>query len=75
MANPTFSIFSPWIDKAGWNIFEDDKYNVSIHLKDIKPELYNDKLLKKTKNRAHLFYKKYLPDFIIPELEKYLKNL
>ncbi|ULC58699.1 glycosyltransferase family 9 protein [Flaviramulus sp. BrNp1-15] len=72
---PTFSIFSPWVDKAGWNMFEDDKYNVSIHLKDIKPELYNDELLKKTKNRAHLFYEKFLPEFIIPELETYLKNL
>ena len=71
---PTFSIFSPWIDKEGWNMFEDDKNNVSVHLKDIKPELYNDEILKKTKNRAHIFYEEFLPEFITPKLESYLKN-
>ena len=43
---PTFTIFSPWIIKEAWNMFEDDKTHVSIHLKDVKPELYKDKSLK-----------------------------
>src|SRR5690606_9639651 len=34
---PTFSLFSPSVDKETWQIFEDEK-NISIHLKDLKPE-------------------------------------
>src|SRR5690606_26210062 len=36
---PTFSLFSPSVDKETWQIFEDEK-NISIHLKDLKPEIY-----------------------------------
>lgn len=36
---PTFSIFSPSVDKETWQIFENNK-NISIHLKDLKPEIY-----------------------------------
>lgn len=72
---PTFSIFSPWINKEGWNMFEDAKNNVSVHLKDIKPELYKNEILRKTKNRVHLFYEEFLPIYITPMLESYLKNL
>lgn len=72
---PTFSIFSPWINKEGWNMFEDDKIHVSIHLKDCKPELYDNEMLKKLKNKSHLLYEAFKPKFIIPKLERYLKNI
>ena len=28
---PTFTIFSPWINKNDWNCFEDGKNNISVH--------------------------------------------
>lgn len=72
---PTFSIFSPWIDKGGWNMFEDEKLHVSIHLKDCKPELFNDDMLKKLKHKSPSFYEAFTPDYIIPKLKNYLKHL
>jgi ADP-heptose:LPS heptosyltransferase len=36
---PTFSLFSPSVDKETWQIFEDEK-NIAIHLTDLKPEIY-----------------------------------
>jgi len=30
-----------------WNMFEDGKTHVSLNLKDVKPELYKKKFLKK----------------------------
>lgn len=71
----TFSIFSPWIDKNTWNMFEDGKTHTSIHLKGCKPELYKSKSLKKIKDRASMFYEAFLPELIIPKLNNYLSNL
>ena len=70
----TFSIFSPWIDKEGWNMFEDGKTNTSVHLKDYKPELFNAETLKVFKNESELLYKKFLPELIIPALNTYLQQ-
>ena len=72
---PTFSIFSPWINKVGWNMFEDEKSDVSIHLKDCKPELFKDNMQKKLKSKSSLFYEAFTPDYIIPKLKSYLKNI
>ncbi len=37
---PTFTIFSPYVNKSHWASFEDGKFHHSIHLLDIKPDLY-----------------------------------
>ena len=58
---PTFTIFSPWIDKATWSIFENEK-NVSVHLKDYKPELYNSRHESSMKANAISMYKDFSPD-------------
>jgi len=68
----TFTIFSTWLNKANWNIFE-DKNNISVHLKDYKPDLYI-KPTKKIKKEALTFYKQFLPSFIEPKLKGFLKN-
>lgn len=70
---PTFSIFSPWINKVGWNIFEDKKH-VSLHLVDTKPELFENKTMKEIKNNYQTYYEAFLPEHIIPKLETYLKQ-
>jgi ADP-heptose:LPS heptosyltransferase len=71
---PTFTIFSPWINKISWNSFEDGKKYVSIHLKDLKPELYGNKSAKEMKDKAIELYKKFEPKLIFSDLLKYLTN-
>ena len=68
---PTFTIFSPWIDKDTWNLFE-NRQNVSIHLKDIKPELYKNKSAKSYKKEALALYKTFKPTYITPNLKQFL---
>ena len=71
---PTFTIFSTWIKKEAWNSFEDGTTNVSVHLKDFKPELYGEKSPKEMKKEALSLYEHYTPDLVLPALEKYLSN-
>ncbi|WP_026977814.1 glycosyltransferase family 9 protein [Flavobacterium tegetincola] len=71
---PTFTIFSTWIKKEAWNSFEDGTRNVSVHLKDFKPELYGSKSPKEMKKEAMTLYQSFTPDLITPSLENYLKN-
>lgn len=54
---PTFSLFSPCIDKE-WQIFEDEK-NISIHLKDLKPELYQKVDDKQMKEQVNKYFEAY----------------
>ena len=70
---PTFTIFSTWIKKEAWNAFEDGTDNVSVHLKDFKPELYGEKSAKEMKDKAMELYENFTPDLVIPSLEKYLE--
>lgn len=67
----TFAIFSPWIDKASWCLFENDD-NVGVHLKDYKPELYT-KPEKAFKNEATILYKIFKPQLFISKLKAFLK--
>jgi heptosyltransferase-2 len=71
---PTFTVFSPWILKEAWNMFDNDTTNVSIHLKDIKPELYQGKSLKKMKGEAFSLYDSFPPELIFPKLKVYLEQ-
>ena len=71
---PTFTIFSTWIIKEAWNSFENETSNISVHLKDFKPELYGDKSPKEMKNNAENLYKSFLPQLILPKLKVFLKK-
>ncbi|MDD3003874.1 glycosyltransferase family 9 protein [Flavobacterium sp.] len=71
---PTFTIFSTWIKKESWNSFENGKDTVSIHLNDIKPEIYGGESPKKMKDKALELYQKFLPEYIVPLLKKYLQE-
>ncbi len=70
---PAFSIFSPWIDKAGWATFEDGNTNISVHLKDFKPELFKNKSAKAVKSRVNSFYKRFDPALFKGQLEHFLQ--
>ena len=71
---PTFTIFSPWVAKAAWNMFEDGIDNVSVHLEDFEPEIYSNHKPKEFKKQAFELYKKLTPERILPKLKKYLAN-
>jgi heptosyltransferase-2 len=73
---PTFSIFSPWIKKEAWNMFEDeDALSDSIHLMEVAPELYKDKSPKHTKKKYSEYYAAFKPNFIVPKLKKFLRSI
>lgn len=72
---PTFAIFSPWIKKEAWNMFEDGITSDSIHLKDIKPELYAGKTDKLVKKEWKTYYEAFTPKLIFPKLKSFLKTI
>ncbi|TBN06414.1 lipopolysaccharide heptosyltransferase family protein [Hyunsoonleella flava] len=72
---PTFSIFSPWILKEAWNIFEDGTRNDSIHLKDVKPELFTDTSPKQIKKQHQKLYVAFTPELIKPKLKAFLSSI
>ncbi len=72
---PTFSIFSPWIIKEAWNMFDNGTTNDAIHLYDIKPELYKGMSPKQTKDDFASYYDAFLPEFIVPKLTQFLNTI
>lgn len=71
---PTFTIFSPWIKKEEWNMFEDGEKHDSAHLLDYHPELYGIKRPKEYKERAEEFYQYFKPDLFKDSLRRFLLN-
>lgn len=69
----TFSIFSPWVSKKAWGIFEDEK-NVGIHLNDYKPQLFKGKKKKDLKKGTFSLYKELKPELFTGKLQKFLQN-
>jgi heptosyltransferase-2 len=71
---PTFSLFSPCIDKETWQIFEDEK-NISIHLKDLKPEIYTQYDEKYIKEHTFKYFEEYPINLIKEKLEGFFKEI
>ena len=69
---PAFTIFSPWINKDAWNMFDNGSSHVSIHLEDFKPELYAGKNYKRLKSKATELYNELTFEFIEPHLKTFL---
>ncbi|WP_108868619.1 glycosyltransferase family 9 protein [Aquimarina aquimarini] len=73
---PTFTIFSPWIIKKDWNMFEDGEKHMSVHLSDFLPELFLDKTSKELKNKSIELYPYFKPQLFTDQLRAFLnKNL
>ncbi len=70
---PTFTIFSPWIKKEAWIMFDDSFKNVSVHLKNFRPDIYKGRTLKAMKKNVESLYLEFRPELIIPKLKDYLK--
>ncbi|MEH6658366.1 glycosyltransferase family 9 protein [Leeuwenhoekiella marinoflava] len=71
---PTFAIFSPWITKEVWALFSGDQ-NLSVHLKDFKPELFQSKKTKEIKTNVDALYKVFTPQLLSPKFKHFLETI
>ena len=74
---PTFTIFSPYVNKDHWASFEDGILHHSVHLLEMKPDLFDSFTFeerKKIEKNPDELYKQLTPELILPELEIFLKN-
>lgn len=73
---PSFIIFSPHVRKNDWSTFEDGLKNIAVHLRDYKPELFENLSEKQIKKKSDLLYSYFEPKLIIQKLEFFIaKNL
>ena len=70
---PTFSIFSPAVPKEDWSLFENETTNISVHLKDYKPQLFDGLLKKELKGKSAELYKEFRPELISEKLSAFLR--
>lgn len=71
---PTFAIFSPWIPKGDWAIFE-DLLNQSVHLNDYRPELFKGKNKKDLKKISLELYQEFSPELFRDKRENFMSSL
>lgn len=65
---PTFSIFSPQIKKENWSLYEDGITHVSVHLKDFKPELFENQSKKDIYKKTVQLYSEFKPFYFEEKL-------
>lgn len=72
---PAFTIFSPFIEKKIWATFEDGLRYMSVHLKDFKPELFNDNIKhRKIKKNYVSLYQLIPPELFKDKIDFFIKN-
>lgn len=71
---PSFSIFSPWIIKEGWNSFEISYPNLSVHLSDYNKNWFINNETKVLKQKANEYYQKLNPKLFQNKLKVFLKT-
>ena len=72
---PTFTIYSPYINKEHWSSFEDSGKHDSIHLLEEKPGLFDSFTLderRKIEADPNTLYKKLTPEMILDKLKPFL---
>lgn len=72
LQKPTFTIFSPWIRKESWSIFEDGYFHKAVHLRDFLPEVFADENRKELKKKFAPYYELFRPELIRPALTDFL---
>ena len=75
LSKPTFTIYSPYIDKSHWNSFEDGKMHESVHLLEERPNLFESFTREERgeieKNPDQL-YRELTPEMILSKLSPYM---
>ncbi|WP_348798907.1 glycosyltransferase family 9 protein [Flavobacterium adhaerens] len=71
---PAFIIFSPFVEKNIWATFEDGLKNISVHLKDFRPDLFVDISHKEIKNNHKELYKLLAPELFKDKIDYFINN-
>ncbi|MFP9115405.1 glycosyltransferase [Flavobacterium sp. RHBU_3] len=71
---PTFTIFSPWINKGSWNMLTDTHKHNAVHLQDYFPEIYGEKHPKEFKEQSIELYKKLQLALFEDKLHSFLET-
>lgn len=72
---PTFTIFSPWINKESWNMLTEQQNHEAVHIADYYPELYLDVNPKQYKGQSTFLYQKLELKLYSEKLKSFLKHL
>lgn len=70
----TFSIFTPSVRKETWQLFENEAKHSSIHLKDLKPEIYEQHTEQYIKENTFMYYDEYPLSLILQKLEGFFET-
>ena len=74
---PTFTIYSPYIEKSHWNSFEDGVTHESVHLMEEKPglfEQYTREERKEIEKDPERLYHELTPKMILRKLKPFLAH-
>ncbi|MBK5214035.1 MAG: glycosyltransferase family 9 protein [Flavobacteriaceae bacterium] len=74
---PTFTVYSPYIEKEDWSSFEDHIQHESIHLLEEKPNLYTAftrEERKKIEENPSVMYNELTPALIFKKLKPFLAH-
>ncbi|MGV3459674.1 MAG: glycosyltransferase family 9 protein [Flavobacterium sp.] len=77
LGKPTFTIFSPYVNKSHWASFEDGKLHTSVHLLEIKPDLFENftyEERKEIEKNPRELYLQLTPEIILPKLDVFLRD-
>lgn len=69
---PTFTIFSPYLNKKNWFGNSENKSHVAIHLADFIE--HSEKDIAEAKKNSELYYYKLKPEYIKPKLVHFLNR-
>ena len=74
---PTFTIFSPWIKKESWNLFDDGIKHCSVHLKDYHSESFKKfRNQKEIRKKGTTLYQDFKPALFLEDLQTFMdRNL
>lgn len=71
---PSFSIFSPWVSKAGWDTFNIDNTTISVHINDFFPGKIEGKSRGQLKKDSPKLYNLFDPSLFKNQLHQFLDD-
>lgn len=71
---PAFTIFSPFVEKNIWATFEDGLRNISVHLKDFRPELFTNISHDEIKKNHTSLYELLTPELFKDKIDFFINN-
>ncbi len=77
LEKPTFTVYSPYVNKEHWCSFEDGDQHDSIHLLEEKPDLFDRFILeerRKIEEDPRLLYQELTPKMILRKLRPFLDH-